>query len=43
VGIQNRSIWLRTKDRIMRIDQDGNTLQSISLRPNFKDGQIVAF
>jgi beta-lactamase regulating signal transducer with metallopeptidase domain/thiol-disulfide isomerase/thioredoxin len=43
VGVQTKTIWLQTKDGILRVDQDGKTLLTIPLSPESRSVQIVAF
>jgi hypothetical protein len=43
VGLQTRTIWLRTEAAIVQIDRDGNPLLTIPLSPESRSVQIVAF
>lgn len=43
LGVQTGTIWLQTKESILRIDQDGSTVLTIPLPPDSKGVQIGAF
>jgi thiol-disulfide isomerase/thioredoxin len=42
-GVQTRTIWLQTKDAILRTDKDGKTLLTIPLPSGSRSVQIAAF
>jgi hypothetical protein len=42
-GVQTRTIWLQTKDAVLRTDKDGKTLLTIPLPPESRSVQIAAF